>query len=70
MKLYDEFQKEPLLEDHYKPMLSGKDLQTIFKLKPGPKIREILIAMREAQIEGVVKDKNDASKFVEGYLTQ
>lgn len=69
MKLYEEFQKEPLLEDHFKPKLSGSDLQKEFKLKPGPKIREILNAMREAQIEGVVKDKSDARKFVEGYLS-
>jgi len=69
MKLYEEFQKEPLLEDHYKPKLSGKDLQKEFKLKPGPKIREILNAMREAQIEGVINNKDDARKFVEGYLS-
>jgi len=70
MKLYDEFNKEPLLEDHYKPILTGEDLQKEFGLQPGPKIKEILGLMREAQIEGVIKSKEDARKFVEGYLSE
>lgn len=69
MKLYKEFMDSPLLEDHFKPILTGEDLQNEFKLKPGPKIREILTAMREAQIEGVIGSKEDARKFVEGYLS-
>ena len=69
MKIYDEFKKEPILEDHFKPILSGDDLQKKFKLKPGPKIKEILQSLREAQIEGVVKNEGEAVKFVEGYLS-
>ncbi len=69
MALYDEYHNEPLLEDHFKPILSGEDLQKDFGLKPGPKIKEVLEALREAQIEGVVKDVEEARKFVEGYLS-
>lgn len=69
MELYKEFKNEKLLEDHFKPILSGEDLQKEFGLKPGPKIKEVLHALREAQIEGVVGDKTEARKFTEGYLS-
>ncbi len=68
-KLYEDFKNEKLLEDHFKPKLSGDQLQKEFGLKPGPKIKELLQSQREAQIEGVIKDENDARKFVEGYLS-
>lgn len=64
MKLYHEFKDEKLLEDHFKPLLDGEALQKEFKLKPGPKIRELLQALREAQIEGKVKNKEEAREFV------
>lgn len=69
MRLYEEFKNEPLLEDHFKPLLSGHDLQKQFKLKPGPQLKSILQSLREAQIEGVVKNLEEAVKFVEGYLS-
>ncbi|MCK5606066.1 HD domain-containing protein, partial [Candidatus Pacearchaeota archaeon] len=69
MRLYEEFKSEPLLEDHFKPLLSGHDLQQQFKLKPGPQLKSILQSLREAQIEGVVKNLEEAVKFVEGYLS-
>ncbi len=69
MKIYEDFKNEKLLEDHFKPKLSGNDLMKEFKLKPGPKIKELLQAEREAQIEGLIKDGNDARKFIEGYLS-
>ena len=69
MKLYEDFKGEKLLEDHFRPKISGDQLQKEFGLKPGPKIKEILIAEREAQIEGLIKDENDARKFVQGYLS-
>jgi poly(A) polymerase len=69
MKIYNDFKNEKLLEDHFKPKLSGDDLMKEFKLKPGPKIKELLQAQREAQIEGLIKDEKDARKFVEGYLS-
>ena len=69
MELYYEYQNEPLLEDHFKPKLSGDDLQKEFGLKPGPKIKEVLEELRMAQVEGVVSDLDEARKFVEGYLS-
>ncbi len=69
MGMYEEYNKEPLLEDSFKPILSGDDLQKEFDLKPGPKIKEVLESLREAQVEGVVKGKGEARKFVEGFLS-
>lgn len=70
MKLYEDFKGEKLLEDHFKPKLSGDQLMKLFKLKPGPLLRELLQAQREAQIEGLVHDEKEARKFVEGYLSE
>lgn len=70
MDIYHEFKEEKLLEDHFKPFYSGNDLQKRFGLKPGPIIKDVLQALREAQIEGMVKDEKEAKKFVEGYLSE
>ncbi len=70
MKLYEEFKNKPLLEDHFKPLLTGHDLQEEFGLKPGPQLKEILEELRCAQIEEVVTDREEAVKFVSGYLSQ
>lgn len=68
MALYDEYQKMPLLPDHFKPLLSGDDLMELFKLKPGPHLQKILNALREEQIEGHVTTKAQAKKFVRVFL--
>jgi hypothetical protein len=46
-------------------LLDGNDLLHEFKLKPGPKIGELLEAIREAQVDGKVKTKGDALEFGE-----
>ncbi|MFH0820751.1 MAG: CCA tRNA nucleotidyltransferase [Candidatus Peregrinibacteria bacterium] len=68
MRLYEEYQKTPLLSDHTKPLLSGNELMKLFKLKAGPQIGKILEAMREEQIEGKIKTKAQAKKFVKQFL--
>ncbi len=68
MELHDEYQNEPLLEDHFKPLIDGNALQKDFGLKPGPKIKEILAELRMAQIEGKVSNLDEAKKFVEEHL--
>jgi len=64
MKLYEAFKDAKLLEDHFKPKLTGDDLQKEFKLKPGPQIQQILNTIREERIEGTVKTKADEKKLV------
>lgn len=69
MKLYEEYQKTPLLPDHTKPLMSGDEIMKVFKLKPGPQIGKVLEALREEQIEGAVKTKAQAKKFVKKILS-
>ncbi len=68
MKLYDEYQKMPLLPEAFKPLLDGNEIMKLFKLKPGPKIKALLQALHEEQIEGRVKTKAEAKKFVKKFL--
>jgi len=44
--------------------LDGNEIMKLFKLKPGPKIKALLQALHEEQIEGKVKTKVQAKKFV------
>lgn len=46
-----------------KPILSGYDLIEM-GYKPGPIFSEILDSLEEAQLEGIVKDKEEARRFV------
>jgi poly(A) polymerase len=50
------------------PLVNGRDLMKAFKLKPGPKVGEMLEAIREAQAVGEVKTKKDALAFGEKWL--
>ena len=52
------------------PLLNGTDLMTYFKLKPGPRFKELLEAVREAQHIGTVQDKKAALNLVSQLLTR
>lgn len=58
----DEFNEEEIKP---KPILSGYDLIEM-GYKPGPIFSEILDSLEEAQLEGNVKDKEEAKRFVIG----
>ncbi|ACC98788.1 Metal-dependent phosphohydrolase [Elusimicrobium minutum Pei191] len=45
-------------------IIDGKEIMTALKIKPGPVIGEILEAVALAQVEGKVKNKSDAVKFI------
>jgi len=64
MKLYNEFKNEKLLEDHYKPKLNGHEIMELTGLKPGAEVKHLLQSLREAQIEGKIKTKEEAKKFI------
>ena len=68
MKEFHEFKDAKLLEDHFRPMLNGDQIMELTGLKPGPKISELLSLLREAQIEGEVKTKEEAEGFVKSQL--
>lgn len=50
-----------------KPILDGREIMAYFKIKPGPKVGEILEFLREAQLSGKIKDKNQAKKYLEKF---
>jgi poly(A) polymerase len=45
-------------------LLDGRDVMKALKIPPGPKVGELLERVREAQAEGVVKDRESALAFV------
>lgn len=49
-------------------LLTGSDLIQKFHLKPGRVIGELLEAVREAQVEGIVADQESALEFVRNIL--
>ncbi len=50
-------------------LVSGHDLSNIFKMKPGPKMGEVLEALREAQAAGKVATRDEALAYIEQLLT-
>lgn len=50
-------------------LVSGHDLSRIFKMKPGPKMGEVLEALREAQAAGKVATRDEALAYIEQLLT-
>jgi poly(A) polymerase len=49
-------------------LIDGHDLITTFKLAPGPRIGEILEAVREAQSAGEITDKQEAINYIQRLL--
>lgn len=50
-------------------LVSGHDLSTVFKMKPGPKMGEVLEALREAQATGKVATRDEALTYIGRLLT-
>lgn len=51
-------------------LIDGYDLQEVFGLKPGPRIGDLLEAVREAQAEGEVSDREDALAYLRRLLAR
>jgi tRNA nucleotidyltransferase/poly(A) polymerase len=50
------------------PLVDGNDLQRQFGLQPGPRIGELLEAVREAQVSGEVRTREEALALVRSLL--
>jgi tRNA nucleotidyltransferase/poly(A) polymerase len=50
------------------PLLSGKDLINTFGLTPSPLFATILARTEEARLAGLINSKEEAERWVEGYL--
>jgi hypothetical protein len=48
--------------------LTGNDLIEVFKMKPGPRIGELLATLREAQAMGEIQDREQALVFARAWL--
>ncbi len=59
---------EPVLA--CKPLMTGNDLIVSFGLKPGPQFSVILKELQALQIEGVVKNRGDAFRWVNCYVKE
>lgn len=74
IELYDEvitiFEKdiEPVLT--CKPLVTGRDLIESFGLQPGPGFSVILKELQALQVEGVVKNREDAFRWVNCYVKE
>ncbi|NQU77829.1 CCA tRNA nucleotidyltransferase [Candidatus Falkowbacteria bacterium] len=51
-----------------KPLLTGNEIMKKFKLKPGPKIGQLLATLHEAYLSDVIKTKSDAITFIKREL--
>jgi len=51
-------------------LVNGRDLMGEFGLRPGPRIGELLEAVREAQISGEIADREEALAFVSRKLAE
>lgn len=49
------------------PLVDGTDVMDALALPPGPVIRELLDAVRDAQLNGRIADKESALKFIKEY---
>jgi poly(A) polymerase len=49
-------------------LVSGHDLQRIFKLTPGPRFKTLLDALEVAQVEGRIQTRAEALRWVEQQL--
>jgi len=59
---YSEYVKPPVL-------INGDELQSRFKLTPGPRIGRLLAKLEEAQAVGIVKSREEAQDFIQSVLS-
>jgi poly(A) polymerase len=52
-------------QDLPKPILSGSEIMEDLGLKPGPQIGSLLALIREEQLSGKIKDKEEAIRFLQ-----
>jgi hypothetical protein len=62
--------EKPTESVHPPVLINGYDLQNEFQLKPGPVIGQILEALREAQAEGEIHDRQQAIQFARSWVSE
>ena len=46
------------------PILNGNEIMKLLKLKPSPAVGKLILKLREAQLRGTIKTKEQAKKFL------
>ncbi len=69
LSLYDEIRKtyrESVKKIPYipKPLLTGKEIMEILKIKPGKKVGDLLEELHERQLSGLIENKNEAIVWI------
>lgn len=52
------------------PLITGNDLQQVFKINPGPQIKELLDQVRIAQFNGQINTRDEALAYVSSLLRE
>lgn len=71
MRYYEEAKKhyeEELKQPKHIPLIDGSDIMTEFKIDAGPRIGKLLKIVEDAQLEGTIKTKSQALKYIKKYL--
>ncbi len=61
---------EPMGMAHPPKLVDGHDIINIFGISPGPRVGEVLEAVREAQASGEIKNREEALAFINMGLSQ
>jgi putative nucleotidyltransferase with HDIG domain len=51
-------------------LLKGRDLMAFLQMKPGPKMGKLLKEIRESQLQGKLRNRNDALAFASDWLSR
>jgi len=70
IKELETYKKEKYEKIPIKPLLTGRDIMEIFGLPEGPQIGKIKKSLEDAQMEGIVKTKEDAVQFIKKFISQ
>lgn len=70
IKELETYKKEKYEKIPIKSLLTGREIMEIFGLPEGPQIGKIKKSLENAQMEGIVKTKEDAIKFVRDLISQ
>jgi poly(A) polymerase len=70
IKELETYKKEKYEKIPIKPLLTGRDIMEILGLPEGPQIGKIKKSLEDAQMEGIVKTKEDAVQFIKKFISQ
>ncbi len=64
IKLYKDYLSYSKKEEETQPLLKGSEIMDILNIEPGPIVGEIILKLREMELEGKLTDKIEAQKYI------